>query len=607
MTKIFLIVAAVLCVAVTALAAPISLPIGQPIYFQFNNLEQVDTTLANSLIIPGGYNGTNTQGNWGVINVSTIQTGAVSVPHLDIGGGPVFWADDGPGGTQGQIVGIFYDIQLTSGTTASGGTLDLYWHDAGSDPITAACLAGGCPPDAATVALFTGGTFLARINFESGIISGDMLTTIQNSTNITVSLSGKADSFSSVDTTITGPWTNVLNGNWFWVDPNGNGIYGEPGETRDVRFSNFYNGLPSWNGPIGSGIQGLRSNDPARVLTAVPFCGDGILQPGEQCDDGNNVNGDGCNANCMIEYCGDGILQPGLGEQCDDGNNVNGDGCSAVCKFENNNYKTIINIVNLASTSVVLECQTVTHNGTVSGEGQPKMDQKSDFIIKMSPKEKFWWDTSTDYNRVNADGNLVSISNLNNRKGYMFCFAVDGAFTRLEISFNYLKGDATIYGGGKAFNYNVIPSQGLAVVGDRVLNKDGVEYTQSTSRIMFEGFTAGTFGLSGTLAVANLGIDYLLSNQPEFDINYKCYNENEIWRSRHTHFKDFEQYSLSNLSGLNLRSNMGKVFQCTADGGTHALEAVFFQTAGNLAFGGNIWQDPNYPVTTTTILPPVGN
>jgi len=31
------------------------------------------------------------------------------------------------------------------------------------------------------------------------------------------------------------------------------------------------------------------------------FCGDGILDPGEECDDGNNVNGDGCDENCRIE------------------------------------------------------------------------------------------------------------------------------------------------------------------------------------------------------------------------------------------------------------------------------------------------------------------
>lgn len=63
------------------------------------------------------------------------------------------------------------------------------------------------------------------------------------------------------------------------------------------------------------------------------FCGDGVLDAGEMCDDGNMVDGDGCSAMCMVEsFCGDGVLDPG--EQCDDGNNINGDGCSAMCANE---------------------------------------------------------------------------------------------------------------------------------------------------------------------------------------------------------------------------------------------------------------------------------
>lgn len=64
----------------------------------------------------------------------------------------------------------------------------------------------------------------------------------------------------------------------------------------------------------------------------TPFCGDGILDPGEQCDDGNGISGDGCRSDCTIESCGDSILDPQ--EQCDDGNRVDGDGCSANCTIE---------------------------------------------------------------------------------------------------------------------------------------------------------------------------------------------------------------------------------------------------------------------------------
>ncbi|MCP4250575.1 MAG: DUF4215 domain-containing protein, partial [bacterium] len=32
-----------------------------------------------------------------------------------------------------------------------------------------------------------------------------------------------------------------------------------------------------------------------------PFCGDGILDRDEECDDGNNADGDGCSVDCLIE------------------------------------------------------------------------------------------------------------------------------------------------------------------------------------------------------------------------------------------------------------------------------------------------------------------
>ncbi|HVK86756.1 MAG TPA: DUF4215 domain-containing protein [Kofleriaceae bacterium] len=64
-----------------------------------------------------------------------------------------------------------------------------------------------------------------------------------------------------------------------------------------------------------------------------PACGDSTIDEGEQCDDGNTYDGDGCSATCEKEACcGDGTLDPG--EQCDDGNTVSGDGCSSTCVCE---------------------------------------------------------------------------------------------------------------------------------------------------------------------------------------------------------------------------------------------------------------------------------
>lgn len=61
-------------------------------------------------------------------------------------------------------------------------------------------------------------------------------------------------------------------------------------------------------------------------------CGDGRRGIGEKCDDGNVVDGDGCDSDCSLTGCGNGIVTSG--EECDDGNDVAGDGCTPGCVAE---------------------------------------------------------------------------------------------------------------------------------------------------------------------------------------------------------------------------------------------------------------------------------
>jgi len=83
----------------------------------------------------------------------------------------------------------------------------------------------------------------------------------------------------------------------------------------------------------------------ACVLTVV--CGDKKITGAETCDDGNTVPGDGCSDTCDLEHgwacpvvgaacraakCGDGIIAGN--EICDDGNTASGDGCSSTCQVE---------------------------------------------------------------------------------------------------------------------------------------------------------------------------------------------------------------------------------------------------------------------------------
>jgi cysteine-rich repeat protein len=71
-------------------------------------------------------------------------------------------------------------------------------------------------------------------------------------------------------------------------------------------------------------------------LPACDLCGNGILDTavGEVCDDGNRVDGDGCDSNCKPTGCGNGIVT--AGEGCDDGNHVDCDGCRADCSRPDN-------------------------------------------------------------------------------------------------------------------------------------------------------------------------------------------------------------------------------------------------------------------------------
>ncbi len=62
-------------------------------------------------------------------------------------------------------------------------------------------------------------------------------------------------------------------------------------------------------------------------------CGDGVVDPTEECDDGNGSHQDSCLNNCVLNVCGDGFLNIGV-EECDDGNTESGDGCDKDCLIE---------------------------------------------------------------------------------------------------------------------------------------------------------------------------------------------------------------------------------------------------------------------------------
>lgn len=99
-------------------------------------------------------------------------------------------------------------------------------------------------------------------------------------------------------------------------------------------------GLPCGNGIIDLGEacdDGNRvDSDACTNACQVATCGDGILQlspPGiEQCDEGpQNSDSGSCTTACRVASCGDGLVQEGV-EECDDGNTNQNDACKNNCK-----------------------------------------------------------------------------------------------------------------------------------------------------------------------------------------------------------------------------------------------------------------------------------
>jgi cysteine-rich repeat protein len=151
-------------------------------------------------------------------------------------------------------------------------------------------------------------------------------------------------------------------------------------------------------------------------------CGNSITDSGEDCDDGNLVDGDGCDADCTVScnfteecddgnacngtegctghrcvpgaaqlpdgtscgdglvctgalcvpsWCGDGGTAPSTGEECDDGNDVTGDGCDPDCSWSCHTEADCSDLELCSGTEL---CDTETHAcepGIPAADGTP--------------------------------------------------------------------------------------------------------------------------------------------------------------------------------------------------------------------------------------------
>lgn len=82
--------------------------------------------------------------------------------------------------------------------------------------------------------------------------------------------------------------------------------------------------------------EGEICNDDNECEAVAATCGDGELDEGEECDDGDansDTEPDACRTNCTLPSCGDGVVDDG--EACDDGPDGS-DTCSTTCEVVEN-------------------------------------------------------------------------------------------------------------------------------------------------------------------------------------------------------------------------------------------------------------------------------
>jgi fibro-slime domain-containing protein len=128
------------------------------------------------------------------------------------------------------------------------------------------------------------------------------------------------------------------------------------------------------------------------IGNAAMTCGNGMLDPGEKCDDGNKTPGDGCTPLCQIEngwvcptvgspcmrnaICGDGKLT--APEGCDDGNTTSGDGCSSTCTVETGWRCPVPGrpCIPICGDGVIEGTETCDDSNTTNGDGCSSTCQK---------------------------------------------------------------------------------------------------------------------------------------------------------------------------------------------------------------------------------------
>lgn len=113
----------------------------------------------------------------------------------------------------------------------------------------------------------------------------------------------------------TPPWTG--NANPFWIEPASAWDWAGSYDLNSIMHYDAFGSARSTTKPVITGKPPITFNNGGRAEPTLQdarhvcelywedchsICGDGILSPQfEECDDGNNINGDGCSSDCRVE------------------------------------------------------------------------------------------------------------------------------------------------------------------------------------------------------------------------------------------------------------------------------------------------------------------
>ena len=147
----------------------------------------------------------------------------------------------------------------------------------------------------------------------------------------------------------------------------------------------YYNFVASYND--SSDFEFVYHYDDPRV---DEWCGDNIINGEEECDDGNNINGDGCNEYCvnevkkssggggggLVNYCGDGRIQNpnsyGQKEECDGSAGLKeGETCSNICTIISSEKVMVLGEEGAPSLTISIDPAFATAN---AGDRNVKFD-----------------------------------------------------------------------------------------------------------------------------------------------------------------------------------------------------------------------------------------